>query len=158
LPLHLLLVLPRLLRADQEARVPVVEMAVLRQVGLFHILPPVTLESLAQGVRRVALEPNQVLVRQGDEGESFYAIAAGQIRIEQDGRPIATLGRGEGLGEIALLRSVPRTATAVACNPVVVLELSRDAFLTAVTGHLGTLDQANRTVAELRARDARKKR
>ena len=72
----------------------------------------------------------------------------------QRGRPIARLGRADGLGEIALMRSVPRTATARAETRVLAYRLDRDAFLEAVTGHRAVLESAEAVVRGHADRDA----
>ncbi len=51
---------------------------------------------------------------------------------------------GEGVGEIALLRAIPRTATVIAHTAATGYELSREHFLTAVLGHAATERQAGR--------------
>ncbi len=56
----------------------------------------------------------------------------------QDGRFLRRCGRGEGVGEIALLRAVPRTATVVARTDATVYQLGREPFLIAVVGHAAT--------------------
>src|SRR5579863_8459147 len=59
----------------------------------------------------------EVLFREGEQGEEMYVIQSGLVqilkRVGADERPLATLGRGEFLGEMAILNGKPRTATAV---------------------------------------------
>jgi hypothetical protein len=154
LPVVVVARLAVLLRIDQQARLPVVEIALLRRTSLFRALPSDSLEALALSLEQVDVPAGTVLVREGDPGDFYYAIGDGTVEIQQDGRPIATLGRGDGLGEIALLRSSPRTATAVATSRVVAFRLSREAFLTAVLGHPPTLESAAAVVRGHAERDA----
>ncbi len=58
-----------------------------------------------------------VLFREGDRGEEMYVIQSGIVQILKlvgtSQRPLATLGRGEFVGEMAILNDKPRTATAM---------------------------------------------
>lgn len=59
----------------------------------------------------------EVLFREGERGEEMYVIQSGVVQIlkkvGEGERPLATLGRGEFVGEMAILNGKPRTATAV---------------------------------------------
>ena len=158
LPLVVLVRMPALLRIDAAARLPVVEIALLQQVQLFRALPSEALEGLALALEEVDAEAGTVLMREGEPGDSYYVIAQGSVEIRQQGRAIATLGRAEGLGEIALLRSTPRTATAVAMDRVTAFRLDREPFLTAVLGHAPTLAGAHDVVRDTMDRDAARSR
>jgi hypothetical protein len=140
---------------DAETPVPVVQIALLRSLPLFAELPAPALEGLAVALRPVHLPAGAILIRQGEPGDAYYAIAAGELDVVRDGRWLHRLGRGEGVGEIALLRAVPRTATVIAHTAATVYELDREPFLTAVLGHAPTLRQADR-ISE--ARLARQRR
>lgn len=128
---------------DAGAPVPVVEIALLRSLPLFAELPAPAIEGLAAALAPVHLPAGTVLIRQGDRGDAYYAIAAGELDAVQDGHFLRRCGRGEGIGEIALLRAVPRTATVIAHSAATVYELNRDLFLTAVLGHAPTRRQAD---------------
>lgn len=102
----------------------------LRGVPLLEPLPEAMLERLAASLVELRLPAGSVVIREGDSGDRFYVIAAGTVEIAG-----APHGRGESFGEIALLRDVPRTATATATTDVVLQTLDRDTFVAAVTGH-----------------------
>jgi hypothetical protein len=131
-------------RLDAGTPVPVVEIALLRSLPLFAELPAPAIEGLAAALTPMQLRAGTVLIRQGDPGDAYFAIAEGELDALQDGRLLRRCGRGEGVGEIALLRAVPRTATVIAHTAATVYELNREPFLTAVLGHDPTLRQAYR--------------
>jgi MFS family permease len=139
---------PRLLAIDRREPVPVVELALLRTAPIFAPLPPPTLVALARELRPVDVAPGTALIRQGEPGDRYYLIATGEFEIVQDGRPIAVRGRGEGLGEIALLRGVPRTATVIARTDARLYALERAPFLAVVTGHPPSTQAADRLISQ----------
>jgi CRP-like cAMP-binding protein len=62
-------------------------------------------------------QAGDVLFREGEHGEEMYVIQSGVVqilkRVGEGERPLATLGRGDFVGEMAILNDKPRTATAV---------------------------------------------
>jgi MFS family permease len=143
-----------LLGLDAEAPVPVVEIALLRSLPLFAELPAPAIEGLAAALTPIHLAAGTVLIRQGSRGDAYYAIAAGELDVLHDGHFLRRCGRGEGVGEIALLRDIPRTATVIAHSAATVYQLNRDLFLTQVLGHAPTRRQADRIATTRLAADA----
>ena len=84
----------------------------------------------------------QAIVRQGEEGDSFYAVSSGQFDIVVNGERKQTIGPGSYFGEIALLMDVPRTASVIARTPARVFRLDREGFDRLLAGSFrrGTLD------------------
>jgi MFS family permease len=152
LPLALVLGGKAIRSLDAAARVPIVEIALLRSMSHFRALPTPELEGLAHAVQTRAFADGETIIRQGDEGDLFYAIAEGQVDVRVDGIHVATNRRPEGFGEIALLRKVPRTATVIAEGPVVLYALDGAAFVTVVTGHDATRRRAEAVATSRLAR------
>jgi Cyclic nucleotide-binding domain len=132
---------------DRHARVPITEMAVLRATPLFAALPGPALETVAREARWIEAAAGVEIVRQGDPGMEFFVVVSGRLAVFIDGVARATLERGDGFGEIALIRDVPRTATVCATTDAALLVVDRDPFLTAVTGHATTRDRASSIAA-----------
>ncbi|HEX4690550.1 MAG TPA: cyclic nucleotide-binding domain-containing protein [Solirubrobacteraceae bacterium] len=138
----------RLLALDASAHVPVVELALLRSLRLFADLPAPELEALARDLRPMSAVPGEAIVTQGEVGDRYYAIADGTLEAIEDGIATRTMGRGDGFGEIALLRDIPRTATVRAITPAHLFALDRAPFVEAVTGHPATRRFAAAITAE----------
>lgn len=66
-------------------------------------------------------QPGEVLFREGEPGDTMLVIQAGAVhitkRVSGEEKLLAVLGAGEFLGELAILNSKPRTATATAVEP-----------------------------------------
>ncbi len=133
---------------DRRAVVPVRELALLRRNPIFRPLPAPQLEAVARHAVWVTTPSGVELIRQGEPGDRFYVLAAGRLRVLQDGVFLRELSTpGEGVGEIALLRGVPRTATVTTTADSTLLAIDRAPFLAAVTGHPDASAAAEREVA-----------
>jgi MFS family permease len=131
---------------DRTVTVPTAELGRLRSIAMFAPLPAPTLESLASSLTRLTVAAGETVFRQGDAGDRFYIVDSGEVEIEIDGRVANVLGPGDHFGEIALLRDIPRTATARARKETQLYALERDAFLGAVTGHAASSEAAESVV------------
>ncbi|HEU4793449.1 MAG TPA: cyclic nucleotide-binding domain-containing protein, partial [Nitrolancea sp.] len=93
----------------------------LSQVPLFQGLSACERVELAESMQRHAYAPNEVIVRQGDKTTDFFIILTGSVRVSRkEGRreiTIADLQAGDFFGEMALLDSLPRSATVTAIEP-----------------------------------------
>jgi MFS family permease len=110
------------------------EVGLLRAVPMLQPLPLPAIEQLARGLEPAHIPGGQTVFRQGDQADRFYVIETGTAEVVGDGRLVTTLGPGDGFGEIALLRSVPRTATVRAATDLELHALTCDRFLPVVTG------------------------
>jgi hypothetical protein len=136
LPLVVLLTSGRLLSIDRHAEAPdAATLAVLRAIPFFEQLPAPAMERVMADVVRGAVAAGEVVIREGEGGDRFYVIVDGEAEVTRNGAHVASVGPGSYVGEIALLRDVPRTATVVATTPLRLLTLEREPFLLAVTGH-----------------------
>jgi CRP-like cAMP-binding protein len=112
----------------------------LRRMPLFAELDAQQIQLIAAQLREEVHDEGAVIIHQGEIGETFYVIESGRVRVsvEEDGREkvVSERGRGEYVGEIALLIDVPRTATVTALTETHVLTLHKDDFDRLVTEHL----------------------
>jgi MFS family permease len=152
-PVVIVLLWVPLLSVDREARAPDAEaLALLRRLPIFAALPAPAIERIMANLVRLEVPAGEVLIREGDEGDRFYVIVEGEVDVTRAGERIATRGPGDHIGEIALLRDVPRTATVTAATPLTLLALDREPFLEAVTGYPQARERAE-AVADERLRN-----
>ncbi|MCZ6863258.1 MAG: cyclic nucleotide-binding domain-containing protein [Alphaproteobacteria bacterium] len=108
------------------------EVELLRNIPLFANIAPSKLKLLAFTSERISYDANQVLFNQGEIGDAAFIIIEGEadITIDSPQGPItvATVGRNDIIGEIAILCDVPRTASVRAKNKLETLVISKDLF------------------------------
>jgi len=146
LPILALLTWGRLRTVDAGARVDPEVVAALRAVPFLAPLPLHALEYLGGRVAPVRLTGGEVLFRRGDGGDRFYLLREGTIEIDLD-QTVKTERAPAYVGEIALLRDVPRTATVRAAEACELLAIERDDFLSAVVKHSASRGIAQDVVA-----------
>lgn len=135
LPLFVVFSWSRLRAFEIGAPVAEEHYRLLRRNSIFQPLPLATLERLSQDLEPVSAPAGAEVIVQGEVGDRFYLIEAGEVEVFEDGVFRRSEGPGDSFGEIALLHDVPRTATVRAMTDTRLLALGRDQFLLAVTGH-----------------------
>jgi MFS family permease len=139
---------------DRHALIPRRALDLLGDVAIFAPLPPPQNEWVARHARWITVEPGEVLIAEGDVGDAYYIMESGELVVTKGGDRLRILtARGDAVGEIALLRNVPRTATVTVVAPSILLRLSRADFLEAVTGHPQVHEAARQVAATLAGPD-----
>jgi hypothetical protein len=135
MPVFVLLCWTRLRAYEVGAPVAAVPYRLLRHNSIFEPLPMATVERLSHDLAPVDFDGGIDVIVQGEVGDRFYLIESGRVEVFEHGRFRRNEGPGESFGEIALLHDVPRTATVRTTEPTRPLQLEREQFLVAVTGH-----------------------
>jgi MFS family permease len=138
----------RLTDLDRRSVVPVREIALLRRSPIFRPLPAPQLEAVARRAQWVTVPAGVNIISEGEPGDRFYVLGSGSLRVERRGRHLRDVDViGDGVGEIALLRGVPRTASVGTMTDASLLAIDRAPFLAAITGHPGAFAAAEREAA-----------
>lgn len=90
----------------------------LRNVPLFDELSSHDLQQVAHRADEIEVPEGTHLLDEGRFPHEFFVILDGTVDVVHDGQNVASLGRGDFLGEIAILEGLRRTATVVAATPV----------------------------------------
>jgi NTE family protein len=102
----------------------------LALVPLFAPLEPAMLETVAGRSRASRVTAGDWLFREGDPGDALYVVRAGRLEVvdETAGAVIRELGRGEAVGELALLTSSTRSASVRAARTSDLVAIDRADF------------------------------
>jgi CRP-like cAMP-binding protein len=107
----------------------------LKQIPMFQNVPRLELRALANQMEERYYQRNEVIVWQGESSDNAFLIKNGIVGISHlspdrtSGQTLAYLKQGDILGEIGILESQTRSATATALSNVETLVLKRDQFL-----------------------------
>jgi hypothetical protein len=99
---------------DERARRLALKREVLARMPLFGRLTERELLRLMQAVEVRSYEEGQAVIVEGDRGDELFIVLDGTVTVSRGGATLTQLGVGEHFGEMALIRSVPRSATVTA--------------------------------------------
>lgn len=102
---------------------------------LFKNLDDEQLDELIDEMFEVRLKPDEIIIRQGDDGDNFYVVDNGELYVLYKDVVVATIGVGKGFGEIALMYMCPRTATVKAKTECILWGMSRATFRRSLMVH-----------------------
>ena len=111
-------------------------MTLLLQSRAFHKIPPANLQAAFMRMQRMNYSAGDTVIRQGGEGDFFYAIVDGrcvvtrETPLNREGVKLAELGKGDTFGEEALISGAKRNATVSMLTDGVVMRLGKDDFNT----------------------------
>ena len=116
-----------------EARALAERLALLREVDFLTPLKPEEMTRVASSLRVHLYEAGRNIVREGDEGDSLFLISRGRVGVwvrdaGNEGRLVATLGRGQSFGEMSLCTGARRSATVSALEDSELLILGKGEF------------------------------
>ncbi|WP_419903216.1 cyclic nucleotide-binding domain-containing protein [Kiloniella sp.] len=112
------------------------EVEALKNIPLFANIDPSRLKLMAFASERLIYKEGQELFHQGDAGDAAYIFIDGDadVIVDTDDGPlvVATFGKNEFVGEIAILCDVPRTATIKAKTELITLKITKELFFNMV--------------------------
>ncbi len=100
----------------------------MESLFLFEELPFHARLRVGRIVSELFVTPGQVIVRQGEQGNTLYVVVQGEVSVVVDGHDVATLHEGEHFGELALVDTEPRSADIIAKGFGHLLCVDRDAL------------------------------
>jgi CRP-like cAMP-binding protein len=83
-------------------------------------------------MQSVAFKTGEVIIRQGDEGDTAFFIVLGSVEIFVGARRVGALGTGEVFGEMSLIEPGPRSATVKAATDVECLRATYEEFISEI--------------------------
>ncbi len=143
------------------------ELPFLRTLAAFRGFDEQELDELVRSARTWRLDAGATVFAEGATAHSAFVVLRGAVEVTRERGDrrlrLATVGPGRMLGELSLVDGGPRTATCVALEPTVVLELDGDVVGDRLDGRsqggLALLQAVNRAlIAALHATDARRVR
>jgi predicted acylesterase/phospholipase RssA len=126
--------------------------AFLASTRLFGGLNEAALDEVLEHLEWLLVPGGQAICRCGDAGDCLYLVYSGRLAIVREAEGgkdvvIGEVGRGDTVGEIAVLTGKPRTATVRSLRDVVLARLPQEAANALLMKHPGALLAITRTLA-----------
>ena len=96
----------------------------LKAIPIFSHLSDEEAKRLAAFATETSVAEGQILMKQGDYSTELIAIEEGSADVIRDGNKVASLNKGDVIGEMGLIERAPRNADVIATSPMRLLKLT----------------------------------
>lgn len=100
----------------------------IKHVPLFSRCSKRQLQEIAALADEIDIPEGKEIIREGDRGREFFVLLDGGADVIRGGHRIASLAKGDFVGEIAVIARIPRTATVKTTAPTRALVVTDQAF------------------------------
>lgn len=101
---------------------------ILKSLSIFEETPEPLLVEVASILEEIEAGPGTTLFKKGEIGNCLYIIYKGEVRIHSNEHTLATLKENEFFGELSLLDTESRSASATTVNDTTLLKLDQEPF------------------------------
>jgi small-conductance mechanosensitive channel len=148
-------VTPESTLAEREQRAAEI-LVLMEKVEMLTALSKQELKKLVQQVRTETYSAEEIPVRQGDVGDSFYIIESGRVDVvveksSGESAVVATLGPGNFFGEMSLLTGAVRTASIVVREDAEFIVIDKESFGTTLANNPSIAESLSQILSERQA-------
>ena len=115
-------------RDENRAKKLQLKREILARMPLFRPLNDREILRVLQVTDVITYKPGEVVITEGEKGEELFIVLSGQLKVVRGGAEVATLPQGAHVGEMALVRSQPRSATVVSDGVSELMVIRRSDF------------------------------
>ncbi len=101
---------------------------ILARMPLFRPLAERELLRVLQVTDVVGYKNGETVITEGEKGEELFIVLSGHVKVVRGGADLATFGPGDHFGEMALVRSQPRSATVLSAGDSQLMVIRRAEF------------------------------
>jgi len=101
---------------------------ILARMPLFRPLNDREILRVLQVTDVLTYKPGEIVITEGEKGEELFIVLSGQLKVTRNGADVAVLPQGAHVGEMALVRSQPRSATVTAEQTSELMVIRRQEF------------------------------
>ncbi|MGV7220550.1 MAG: ATP-binding protein [Nitrospinales bacterium] len=147
----------------QDQVLEILKLESLKRVDLFKEFSESALRLLAKDCKNRLLKKGELLCTEGAMESAMYIILSGDLEIRKMQKKVDILGAGQYLGEMALIDSKPRSATVIARNDSLVMEIDAEVFAKHIVNEpahsysmIRTLSNRTRNLLDIISEDCQK--
>ena len=108
---------------------------ILKDVNIFRYTPDDVLLDIAQVLHEEIVSPGELIVKEGEMGDTMYIIVNGKVEVRKNDKKVAEFGPREFFGELAALSPEVRTASVYSVENTLLFKIRNEELYEIMSGN-----------------------